>query len=108
MNFYNMMTCEGNGWSTSILGDCSMAWIGFTLLIFLCLILRRQCEDGFLSGTGFNVIGAFAGSLVTYIVVVALTGSARWALVAGVVGLAAGGFGIGLIADSGGGGDSGY
>ena len=102
MNFWNMMECSGPGWSNAILGDCSMSWVGFTILVFLALIIRRQCDDGFLSGTGFNVIGTFVGSLVTYIVVVALTGSARWALVAGVVGLAAGGFGIGLIADSGG------
>ena len=103
---YNMMTCEN--FDSGLMGGCSMAWVGFTLILFLALILRRQTDDGFLSGTGYNVIGAFVGGLATFVIVTTLTGSARWALVAGVVGLAAGGFGIGLIADSGGGGDSGY
>jgi hypothetical protein len=97
---YNMMSCSGWGSSGfSILGDCSMAWISFVLILFLALVARRQCEDGFLSGTGFNLIGAFVLGLGGNFLITALTGSARWSLVAGVIGVAVGGYVGGLIYD---------
>lgn len=101
---YNMMTCQGLG--ISVLGDCSLAWASFAIVLFLALILRRQCEDGFLAGTGYNIFGAFAVGLGANILLTTLTGSARWSLLAGVLGIAAGGFLIGMAFDTSGSGDS--
>jgi hypothetical protein len=100
---YNMMTCEGLG--TSILGGCSMAWFGLALVLFLALILRRQCDDGFLAGTGYNAIAAFIIGLGAYIVLTSMFGSPRWALLGGIIGVAVGGFGLGMIMDTAGGGE---
>lgn len=100
------MTCQGPGWDMGqILGGCSISWFSLVIILFLGLILRRQCEDGFLAGTGFNLVGALALGLGSAIVVISLTGNARWALVIGVVGLALGGYLLGLRWDQSGGGD---
>lgn len=87
---FNMFTCEN--WGFDILGGCTMAWAGFAILPILTLILRRQCADGVLSGTKFNFILAWIGC-IAYIGVASLTGEVRWALLAGLAGLAIGGFG---------------
>ena len=95
---YNLMTC-GN-LSMSILGSCSMGWFSFAIVLFIGLILRRQCEDGILAGTGFNFIAAMALGLLGNIIAMTLTGEARWSLLAGILGLAAGGFAIGFFMDT--------
>jgi len=94
---YNMMTCSGPGWSMSVLGDCSLAWISFAIVLFLAMIVRRQCVDGFLAGTDFNLIGSFVGGLGLNVLLIALTGSARWALLGGIAGMAVGGYVLGLF-----------
>ena len=101
---YNPMTCSGWGaGGFSLFGDCTLAWFSFAIIIFLALIVRRQCDDGLLAGTGFNVIGAFVLGLGGNFVVTILTGSARWSLIAGVAGVAIGGYVFGLFSDSSGG-----
>ena len=82
-----------------------MAWISFVFVVFLTLILRRQTDDGFLSGTGFNVIGAFAFGIGANVLVTALLGDARWSLLAGIIGVAVGGFVVGMFFDMSGGGE---
>jgi hypothetical protein len=101
MNFYNIMSCHGPDWTMSVLGGCSMAWFSFAIIFFLCLIAKRQAEDGFLSGIGFNLIGAFVGGLGANIVLTTLFGSARWSLLGGLLGLIVGGMGIGLLTGGG-------
>jgi len=103
MILYNPMTCSNL--SISLLGDCSLAWFSFAIVLFLALILRRQCDDGLLSGTGFNIYGAFALGLGANLVATFLTGSARWSLIAGVIGIGVGGYVLGLFMDTGGGGE---
>lgn len=103
---YNMMTCQGWPGGMSLFGDCTMAWFGFVILVFLCLVLRRQCTDGVLAGTNFNQYAAFGGGLGGYILLTTLLGSARWSLLAGVLGIVVGGFVVGMFADTSGGGDS--
>lgn len=100
---FNPMTCSGM--DTGILGSCSMSWFSLAIIVFLALIARRQCTDGILAGTGFNIIGAFSLGLGLNIVLTILTGEARWSLLAGVVGVVAGGYLIGLIWDQTGDGD---
>ena len=98
---YNMMTCVGGDWTFSVLGGCSLAWFSLAIIFFLALICRRQCEDGILTGTGFNIIGAFIGGLGVNVVLTTLTGSARWSLLGGLAGIAIGGFIVGMITGGG-------
>ena len=99
------MTCNGWGESgTSFLGDCAMSWLALVVVVFLGLVLRRQCDDGIFAGMGYNFIGSMVGGVGTSLVVITFFGSTKWALMLGLLGLAVGGFGIGLIFDSGGGG----
>ena len=82
-----------------------MAWISLVFIVLLTLILRRHTEDGFLSGTGFNVISAFILGIGANVLVTALIGDARWSLLAGIIGVAVGGFVVGMFFDMSGGGD---
>lgn len=95
---YSMMSCSGWG-DYSILGGCSMAWFSFVIIVFLALIARRQCTDGFLAGTGFNIIGAFILGIGGNVLLTALTGNARWSLIVGIVGVVVGGYIFGLFFD---------
>jgi len=88
---YNMMTCIG----FSGMG-CTIAWFGFIILVFLTLIMRRQCDDGIFAGTNFNFLFAWLG-IVIYVIVMTFTGDIRWGLPAGIIGLTFGGIGIGQI-----------
>jgi len=99
---YNMMTCAGSGWTYSILGGCSMAWFSLAIIVLLALVLRRQCDDGILAGTGFNIFGAFILGLGANVVLTAITGSARWSLLGGLVGIIVGGWVVGQFIDTGG------
>ena len=100
---YNMMTCSGGDWTFSVLGQCSFAWIAFAVILFLALILKRQCDDGILAGIGFNFIAALIGGLGVNVVITTLVGSARWSLLGGLIGLIVGGFVVGMFMDSNGG-----
>lgn len=107
MAFYNMMTCEGPDWTMSVLGGCSQAWFIFVIVLLLVLMLRRQCNDGILSGTAFSFYGALILGLGGAVALTTITGSPRWSLLAGLVGIAIGGFVLGMFtgADSSGGDD---
>jgi len=98
---YNLMTCTGGDWTFAIFGGCSMAWISFAIIVFAILITRRQADDGFLAGTGYNFIGALIGGIGANVIATTLLGSARWSLLAGIVGIIIGGFGIGMITGGG-------
>jgi len=97
---YNLMSCSGWTNGLSFLGPCSLSWLSIAFVVFLCLILRRQCEDGVLSGMGFNIIGSFIGGLGGSLLVITVFGSARWSLLIGVLGIAIGGFVVGMVYDT--------
>lgn len=101
MAIYNIMSCEG--FDTGILGGCSMAWFSVAITFFLAMVLRRQSED--LLGMQFNLPGALGAGLGLNILITTLTGSVRWSLLAGILGVAIGGFVLGLFFEGGGGGD---
>jgi hypothetical protein len=94
------MSCSGWADGFTILGPCSQAWFTFAIVLFLALILRRQCIDGFLAGTGYNIWGAFIIGLGANFLVTILIGQARWSLLAGLGGLILGGFGLGALMDT--------
>lgn len=87
---YNLMTCSGLG--LSALSACSLGWFSVAIVFLLALVIRRQADDGIIAGTPFNLIGALVLGLGLDIGVITLTGSVRWALVLGLVGLAIGGY----------------
>ena len=100
---FNPMTCSGWENGTAFLGPCTLSWVSLVIIIFLVMILRRQCSDGILAGTGFNLYGAIALGIGGQILTTFMFGSARWSLLAGLVGVIVGGYVLGLIMDTGGG-----
>ena len=98
MQIFNLMTCSAppHTWSTSLMGGCSQAWLVLGLLFLLVMILRRQTDDGIMAGVSYNVFGAGILGLGVAIVLATLFGQARWEFL-GLVGIAIGGFGLGLI-----------
>jgi hypothetical protein len=94
-----MMTCENMG-AMSVLGNCSLAWFSFAIVLMLCLIMKRQVADGFLAGTNFNFPFALIIGLAANVILTTITGDAMWSLLAGLAGLAVGGFGVGMIWDT--------
>ena len=102
MIFFNLMTCSSppNTWGTGIMSGCSQSWLILMVIFLLVMILRRQTEDGFLSGVGFNVIGAGVLGIGAAIVLTTLFGQPRWELLAGLVGVGIGGFGLALFGGS--------
>lgn len=99
---YNIMTCVGPGWDFSVLSGCSMAWFSIAIIVILALVIRRQCMDGLLSGTSFNIIGAFLLGIGGAFAVVTITGDARWTLLTGLAGIAIGGMVGGMVLGGGG------
>lgn len=99
---YNIMTC--GGFTTEVLGGCSIAWFSLGIIIFIVLILRKQLNDNF--GIDYNLIGGFVGAIVPFLIVVSISGSAKWSLVVGLIGAVIGGV-VGGLFLGGGGGDSG-
>ena len=84
----NLMTgagFEGGAYGTAWI----MAWVGFFVLAVLILLSKRWLEEEGLIGE-YSFIGGLLGPLA-YFIVVSLTGQAKWALLAGLLGLVAGG-----------------
>ena len=86
---FNMLTCEGWADGFTFLGSCTLSWAGFGLLVFICMIARRQIEDRL--GASFSLPFSFLGVGV-YALLITLTGNIQLAFVLGIVGILAGGF----------------
>lgn len=97
MDLCNIMT--GSGCGSNL--NWSLLWLTLVILAFLLLILKKQCEEGILSGTGFNFPAAIVGTTISALLLIILTGSARWTLLAGAIGLAIGGFLLGYFMNGG-------
>ena len=95
----NMMTCSG--FSNGVMGGCSMAWMGLVLLFFIIMLVRKWIGEEM--GVSFNMIFAVGLSFAGYLILMTLTGSSRWAFLSGIVGLAVGGFIVGMFWDTSGG-----
>jgi phosphoglycerol transferase MdoB-like AlkP superfamily enzyme len=74
-----------------------MAWLALALLVFIGLILKKQTEDGILSGVNFNALFSFILGIGGALIVITLFGDIRWAFVIGIAGLGIGGYVGGLI-----------
>lgn len=109
MTIYNMMTCGGMG--TDILGKCSMSWLGLVILFFVAAFANKWL--GKEMDIPFNFIVSLVVGFTAYVVLITFTGSTKWALLAGLIGEAVGGFlggmsfGAGPGGNDSGGGDTG-
>jgi len=119
MALFNFFTCENfqvfdDAVKAGVTRSCNLYWTLdvalFFIIIYLPFILRKQCADGMLAGTNFNHILSLIVGIVATLVGITIFGEPRWALIIGLAGVLAGGFGGGLIASTsedyvGGGGD---
>ena len=97
---YNLLSCTGPNWTSkagSYIGgsECIKAKLGIVLLFFIVAILRKW--GGEEMGLDFNFLFALILGLGPYLMIVILFGSFKIALVAGLIGSIAGGYGGGLI-----------
>jgi hypothetical protein len=77
------MTCGGLG--TNIFGSCSMVWVSFVILFFLIIFARKYLGED--AGVPFSFIGALLGGFGAQIIVIVLTCSYKFGLVAGIGGV---------------------
>lgn len=84
---YNMMTCSG--FSTAIMGGCSISWLILAVLVILAMIANRQIND---LGQEWNQWGGYIGAVVPYVVVISITGNVKIGAVVGLIGMLLGGF----------------
>jgi hypothetical protein len=78
---------EGGAYSSSWI----MSWIGLAVIILLIILSKKWLAEEQIAGP-YSFIGGFLGALV-YFIVVSLTGQAKWSILAGLIGMAIGGFG---------------
>jgi len=93
----NIMT--GAGFDLGFMGGFGLAWLGLVILFFLIVFTRKWVGEEM--GVGFNLLGAFVGAGIPYLIVITITCSYKWALGIGIIGLVIGGFLLGQFIDSG-------
>jgi len=79
----NIMSCQGLG--TSILGGCSMAWIGLVIIFFIIIFARKYLGEE--AGVPFSFPGALLGGFGGYVALITFTCSYKIALAGGLAGI---------------------
>lgn len=97
MALCNIMT--GAGFDLGFMGGFGLAWLGLVILFFLIVFTRKWVGEEM--GVGFNIIGAFAGAGIPYLIAITITCSYKWALGIGIIGFVIGGFLLGQFIESG-------
>ena len=88
MKFYSLMS--GKGWEGGAYSSpWIMAWLGLFIIAVLIMLSKRWLEEEGLIGE-YSFIGGFLGP-VAYFIVIMFTGQAKFAILAGLVGMFAGG-----------------
>lgn len=87
---YNILT--GAGFDKSAFGSWSLAMLVIPVLFFVVVFANKYLED-----YNWNKLGAFVVAFLGYLVLITLTGAAKWGLAGGIIGMIAGGFVIGLF-----------
>jgi len=90
---YNIMTCQG--WDPVFMGGCSLAWLTFAALFFIAAFARKWLGEE--QGIDFSFIFSLVVGFLADLIVISITGNFKWGLLAGFVGVLAGGYGAGLI-----------
>lgn len=93
---YNLLS--GAGFDKGFFSNWSMCWLFIGLIFILCTILKKQAEDGFLEGMGFNYPACIGLGIGSAFIAATITGSPKWTLAIGIIGILAGGPGIGWFA----------
>jgi len=98
MPIYNLLSCSGftegaGGWVAST--GCLQGRIGLVLLFFIVALVRKWGGEEI--GMDFNFAFGLILSLIPYLLVITFFGSFKIALVIGLVGMLAGGYGGGII-----------
>ena len=73
-----------------------MCWIGLALLVLIGMFAKKWLGEEEILSYPYNWIGSLLGAVV-YIIITTLTGSAKFSLVGGLIGLLVGGFGGAII-----------
>ena len=94
----NLLTC--GGFTKSIMGGCSLAWICPVIIFFLVAFARKYIGEE--AGVPFSFIGALLGGFGAYILIITFTCSYKFALVGGIVGAAVLGIFLSSLFDFGG------
>ena len=94
----NIMT--GSGFTDlGVMGTFSMAWLGLAILFFIIAFARKWIGEGM--GMQFNFITGAGLGIFTYIIIVTISCSYKFALVGGLIGAVIGGIFLGsIIGDS--------
>ncbi len=95
---YNVFTCAGfeglgTGWVAS--ASCLKARIGFVFLFFIVAIIRKWGGEEI--GIDFNFPVSLIAGIISYFIVITISGSLKWAFVLGIAVALVGGYGFGLI-----------
>ena len=97
MKFYSLMTGCGFVEKCGFSQPFVMAWIGILILVVLMMLGKKWLGEEDIIGYPYNWFGSFIGVII-YIFMISFTGSAKWSLLVGLVGLFGGGFGMGAFA----------
>ena len=105
LQFYNMMSCTG--FDPSFMGGCSLAWVGLVISVFVIMFARKWLfEEALQAEFAFYI--AIAVTVITYFIVVGISGNYKIATAASMLaGMAAGYFGPMAMGGGDGGGDGG-
>ena len=87
------MSCSG--FDASVMGSCSLAWIAMVLIFFIAAFTRKW--GGEEMGLDFSFLWSLVSGFLSYIILITIFGSIKWALLAGIIGVFAGGYGVGYL-----------
>lgn len=85
------------------MGGCGLAWFGLVVIFFCSALLNKWAGDDV--GLEFNMIISIVLGFFIYILMITFTGSVKFALIAGILGLLAGGYLTPYVWNADGGGD---
>lgn len=88
MKIYNLMS-GANFTGGAYSSDWIMAWLGLFIIAVLIMLSKKWFEEDGLIGE-YSFLGGFFGPIV-YFIVISLTGETKYAILAGLIGMIAGG-----------------
>lgn len=106
MALHNLLTCAGFEGAqkattlSTVASGCMVSRFSLVLLFFLIAIIRKWGAEEW--GIEFNFWIALGLGLGLYIILITLTGSVKISLVVGLIAALIGGYGGGMIYESGG------
>ncbi len=98
ITLYNALSCQGFETSEGVglsFGPCALAKLGFVLLFFINALIRRWIGEEM--GIEYSFWGGMIGSFLFYLILTTIFGNFAISFVAGLIGMALGGFLGGMI-----------